>query len=70
MDALLVVGTTGATNLPNQVGEMFARRKAPILVFNPEANPFTDLVDDRTGAFVSGQAGTLIPAFVDAWLGA
>jgi NAD-dependent deacetylase len=66
MDLLVVVGTTGATNLPIQVGSLFASRNAPILVLNPEENPFSEMAAVRTGVFVRGTAGALLPAIVDA----
>lgn len=68
MGLLIVVGTTGATNLPLQVGALFARRQAPILVVNPEENPFSEMLEHTAGSFESGTAGSLVPAIVDAWL--
>jgi NAD-dependent deacetylase len=58
---LIVVGTTGTTNLPLQIGERAARRAA-VLVINPEPNPFSELA--RTlpeGAFLRGRAGHWVP---------
>lgn len=66
---LIVVGTTGATNLPLQVGYAFARRRAPMLVINPEENPFSELLDRGVGAYVAGTAGDLVPRTVDVLLG-
>lgn len=40
---LLVVGTSGATNLPNQVASLAARRGALVIDINPEDNPFGDI---------------------------
>jgi NAD-dependent deacetylase len=58
---LVVVGTTGTTNLPLQIGERAARRAA-VLVINPEPNPFSELA--RTlpeGGYLRGQAGRWVP---------
>lgn len=64
--AVVVVGTTGATNLPMQVGLTAAQRGAPLLVINPEPNPFSQIVE-RTGrgAFLKGTAGQWVPQVVD-----
>jgi len=64
---LIVVGTTGATSLPIHIGTIAAQRGVPMIVVNPEPNPFSNLVQ-RTGhgAFVSGTAGHWVPKLVDA----
>ncbi|MFW6049656.1 MAG: SIR2 family NAD-dependent protein deacylase [Myxococcota bacterium] len=59
---LVVVGTTGATNLPLHVGALVARRRAPMLVVNPEPNPFSEMAEQAgTGAFLQGSAGRWVP---------
>ena len=59
---LVVVGTTGTTNLPLQVGERAARRGVPTLVINPEPNPFSELARDAPeAAFLQGTAGDWVP---------
>lgn len=58
---LIVVGTSGSTNLPMQVGALVARRGAPMIVINPEPNPFTDFAEAH-GAFLEGTAGQHVPA--------
>jgi NAD-dependent deacetylase len=59
---LVVVGTTGATNLPLHVGGLVARRRMPMFVINPEENPFTRMVDEaRCGVFLEGTAGEWVP---------
>ena len=61
-DLLLVIGTTGSTNLPLQIGEMFARRGCPIIVINPEPNPFTEFAASCAGGlFLEGTAGEHLP---------
>jgi len=64
---VIVVGTTGATSLPMHIGTIAAQRGVPIIVVNPEPNPFSRLVQ-RTGrgAFLSGTAGELVPELVHA----
>jgi len=67
---LLVVGTSGSTNLPMQIGVLAARRGVPLIVVNPEPNPFCELVQLMgTGVFVEGNAGALVPALCDALAG-
>lgn len=64
---LVVVGTTGATNLPMQVGGLVARRGAPMLVINPEPNPFSAMVErSGAGVFLEGNAGVWVPLVADA----
>lgn len=63
---LVVVGTTGTTNLPMQIGLTAARRGIPLLVINPEPNPFSELVDQtRRGTFLPGTAGHWVPQATD-----
>jgi NAD-dependent deacetylase len=62
---LVVIGTTGGTNLPLQIAEIAVRRGTPLIVINPEPNPFSDQVD-RSGAglFLRGRAGEWVPALL------
>lgn len=62
---LVVVGTTGTTNLPLQIGQRAARRGVPLLVINPEPNPFSELARGLPGsAFLEGTAGHWVPRIV------
>jgi NAD-dependent deacetylase len=64
---LVVIGTTGATNLPLQVGELAVRADAPLVVINPEPNPFSELVKHvSAGIFLQGRAGEWVPELVAA----
>jgi NAD-dependent deacetylase len=64
---VIVVGTTGATSLPMHIGTIAAQREIPMLVINPEPNPFSALVRQTgRGAFLSGTAGNWIPKIVGA----
>jgi NAD-dependent deacetylase len=59
---LVVVGTTGTTNLPLQIGQRAARRGVPMLVINPEPNPFSELACGLPeSAFLQGTAGHWVP---------
>jgi NAD-dependent deacetylase len=64
---LIVVGTTGATSLPMHIGTIAAQRGVPMIVVNPEPNPFSVLVE-RTGvgAFLPGTVGNWVPELADA----
>lgn len=60
--ALLVVGTSGATNLPMQVGQVALRTGATIVDVNPEPNPFSALAERAEGGFfLRGAAGAYLP---------
>lgn len=64
---LIVVGTTGATSLPMHIGTIATQRGVPLIVVNPEPNPFSEMVR-RTGrgVFLEGTAGKWVPELVDA----
>jgi NAD-dependent deacetylase len=65
-DLLVVVGTAGQTNLPLQVGMLVARRGAPMVVVNPEPNPFTEFASrSGQGLFLEGTAGEWVPPLCD-----
>ena len=64
---LVVIGTTGATNLPLQIGQLAFRQKVPLIVINPEPNPFSRWIEphnDRRGLFLQGTAGHWVPLVV------
>jgi NAD-dependent deacetylase len=59
---LVVIGTTGSTNLPLAIGELAASRRVPMIVINPEPNPFSVLVAGRSEcAYLEGSAGEWMP---------
>jgi len=62
---LVVIGTTGATNLPHQIGRLVASRGAAMLVINPEPNPFSELAEHTGGLFLQGTAGEHVPALCE-----
>ena len=60
---LVVIGTTGGTNLPLQIGQLAARSGCPIVVINPEPNPFSEWVaESSNGLYLEGRAGDWLPA--------
>ncbi len=66
-DLLLVVGTSGATNLPMQIGTLCLRRGAVIIDINPEPNPFGMLVERaERGLILRLSACDGVPQVVDA----
>lgn len=68
---LVVVGTSGATNLPMQMGRIVADRGAPMVVVNRDPSPFSAFAEDSDkGVFLHGTAGEHVPAIVDALVGA
>ncbi|HEU4383035.1 MAG TPA: Sir2 family NAD-dependent protein deacetylase [Anaeromyxobacteraceae bacterium] len=64
---LLVVGTSGATNLPMQIGELAFRRNVAMVDVNPEYNPFAELAESaEKGFFARGTACERLPAIAAA----
>ena len=65
-DLLLVVGTSGATTLPMQVGDLVYRKKDAVIVdVNPVANPFRRLAERHpNGIVLDGNSGEVIPRIV------
>ncbi len=59
---LVVVGTAGATNLPQQIARTVARRRRPIIDVNVEPNPFAELAVTTGGHALRGPACELLPA--------
>lgn len=66
-DVLLVVGTSGNTNLPMQVGVMALGRGATIVDINPDPNPFSQMAQQAAqGFFLQGSSVDYLPLIVDA----
>jgi NAD-dependent deacetylase len=66
-DLLLVVGTSGATNLPMRVGQICFSRGAAMVDVNPEENPFSELAErSARGFFARGSACERLPAIAEA----
>jgi NAD-dependent deacetylase len=66
-ELLLVVGTSGATNLPMQIGQLVHRRGAALVDVNPEENPFAGMaLRSPRGFFARGSACERLPEIVAA----
>ncbi len=64
---LLVIGTSGATNLPMQIGQTAYRRRIALVDVNPEHNPFAELAEaSPRGFFAKGTACERLPEMVRA----
>jgi len=64
-DLLLVVGTSGATSLPNQVVWEVKHRNGIIIDINIEKNPFSFIaVNSRQGFFIKQPSGETLPDMV------
>ncbi len=61
-ELLIVVGTSGATNLPNQVALAAKSRDSIIVDINIEENPFSNLaLKSRRGFFIKEPSSTALP---------
>lgn len=61
-DLLIIIGTSGATNLPNQVANMVYNRGKTIIDINIEENPFTYLAENSPdGLFIRSPSAQVLP---------
>jgi NAD-dependent deacetylase len=61
-DLLLIVGTSGATNLPAQVAMTVARRGGTLIDINIEPDPFSRLAQASPGGgFIQRSSGQVLP---------
>jgi NAD-dependent deacetylase len=67
-DLLIVVGTAGATNLPNQVLRHAINAGAKVIDVNPDENPFSAAALASGGAWLQGPAAEYVPDLVQAML--
>lgn len=66
-DLLVIVGTSGATNLPNQMVSMAARGGIPFIDINPEDNVFGQAAQRMPhGLSLQGSAGDVLPILAKA----
>ena len=64
--ALVVIGTSGSTNLPTQMCHTAARRRIPFVVIDLESTAFAELaLSHSQGRFLVGPASTLLPQLTD-----
>jgi NAD-dependent deacetylase len=62
---LIIVGTSGATNLPNQIVWEVYRRAGTIIEINVEPTPFTEIARKSPhGFFIQGPSGQALPQLV------
>jgi len=64
-ELLIIVGTSGATNLPNQIAWEVKHRDGIIVDINIAENPFTNLaLNSRRGFFIQEPSGAALPKIV------
>lgn len=64
-DLLIVVGTSGATNLPMQIGQHCRSRGTSIIDINPTPNPFSSIAENmHNGYYYQGPSGDILPKIV------
>jgi NAD-dependent deacetylase len=63
---LVVVGTAGATNLPNQVAREVYRNDGIIVDINVDTNPFSQLAESTNrGFFIRESSATALPSLLE-----
>jgi NAD-dependent deacetylase len=62
---IVIVGTTGATSLPYQIGQLAAQKGIPIINVNPEEQHFARLAEAHNGAWLRGTACEWVPFLAD-----
>ena len=69
-DLLITVGTSGATNLPNQVAWLVYQNGGMILDINIERNPFSEIAArSPDGAFIQGASAKILPEIAEILIG-
>jgi NAD-dependent deacetylase len=67
---LVTIGTAAATNLPNQIVQIVARRGAAMIDVNPDGGPFAEIAARLPrGAAIRATAGEAVPRLCDAIAG-
>jgi NAD-dependent deacetylase len=63
---VIVVGTSGATNLPSMIVRRAVERGIALLVINQDPSPFSEIATRiPTGHFLQGSAAALLPPLTD-----
>jgi NAD-dependent protein deacetylase/lipoamidase len=63
---LVIVGTSGATALPNHVASLVQQNKGTIIDINPEENPFSELAESSPhGMFIQQSSSSVLPALLE-----
>ncbi len=66
-DLLIIVGTSGSTNLPNQVAMEVKQHGGTVIDINIEENPFTSLaLSSNRGYFMKEASSVALPAMLQA----
>lgn len=66
---LVVVGTSGSTNLPRQICDLVMYQEIPMVVIDPDTNVVTQMADNyQHGVSVKGTAANILPELVDSIL--
>lgn len=64
---LVIVGTSGTTNLPTRIARIAAARDVPVIVVDQDPNQFADLARNRPQTYLArGDAVALLPAITAA----
>jgi NAD-dependent deacetylase len=67
-DLLIIVGTSGATALPNHVVSLVQANKGTIIDINPELNPFSESAKTSPGGmFIQQKSSAILPAIVECY---
>ena len=65
-DLLIIVGTSGATNLPAQVALTVSQNDKPIIDINIEENPFSEMArNSRVGMFIEQPSAAVLPKLAE-----
>ena len=65
-DLLIVIGTSGATNLPMQVGNICYSNNAILVDINPDHNPFSKMAEESIkGCFFEGNSSDVLPDIIN-----
>lgn len=63
---LLIVGTSGATTLPQRIVERVLSREGIIIDINPNENYFSEIADKKKNGFsLKGKSSDILPEFVE-----
>lgn len=60
-DLLIIIGTTGAANLPNQIAHVVFRQQGYIWDINIEHNHFSEIAERSNGFFIQAESGSALP---------
>lgn len=65
-DLLIIVGTSGATALPNHIVSLVQQKNGTIIDINPEENPFSDMAKSSPdGMFINLSSSQVLPQLAE-----